>query len=79
MGHYFFMITEIILITTNVVTAALLVTSFLFNLRLSKKYSIVSADPQRKADERFAELLAKGRGLFYIEKLDERDVYLRRS
>ena len=73
------MITTIILITVNVLTVLALATILFFHFRLLKKYQIVSADPVRLANERFAELVAKGRGLFYIEKLDERDVYLRRS
>lgn len=72
------MITEIILITTNAVTFLALVACLFFNLRLSKKYHIVAAEPLRLADERFMDLLHSRRGLFIIEKIDERDVLLHR-
>jgi len=72
------MITFLLIVATTVEAVALAVLLF-FYLKLHKKYSIATENPQKAASQMFADLVASGRGLFYIEKLDERDVYVRRS
>lgn len=73
------MITPILLIVTITVQTVALGVLLFFYFRLQKKYNIISDNPQKAASQMFADLVASGRGLFYIEKLDERDVFIRRT